>query len=189
MKKMYAILILLITLIAHSSFAKDLQITLNKITVPPGARDISFIDNLGGNFIVDDDLEMKIDLGLCSHATNSKSIPDLASRCRNLVSIGYRDVPANLTSKPVTIIPNDRFETPLSINLEKIRAFSPTTTIASSIKDLKIFAYDEGADQEMLAVTDLSLCFYQIFFQGRKTACPLKASGTLILDFTVQAIE
>ena len=125
------------------------------------------LDYIHASFLTGDtDLEMNLGLGFCDENKNSKSLPDWSARCRPIAKINQNEIiiRANPSKKSEVFIPaNYIFQIPFDQKTNDID-FRPSSSVHAfgPAENLKIFAYDWGFDEEMLAETKPSPCFSDI---------------------------
>lgn len=207
--KKYALITLFVTLFAQNLFARELSIRITKIEVAPNTKDISFSEEYGIDAALqyldtlqnvvktsaltgDDDLEVQLAFGFCNKNENPKYVPDWSSRCTDIFKIneGTMLVKANYSDKPNVFLPANSYSIPFNIESQEIPYEASTSaTIRGNAKNLQIYAYDLGFDDEMLSETPIpSQCFSALIAQ-EVTHCTMTAKGKLNLEIALDVID
>jgi hypothetical protein len=207
--KKYALIILFVTLFTQNVFARELSIRITKVEVAPKTKDISFSEEYGidaalnyldtlqsviktSSWTGDDDLEVQLAIGFCDKNNNPNYIPDWSSRCRQLIQIneGTFLVRANYSNKPDVFLPANSYSIPFNTESQEIPyEASASVTIKGDAKNLQIYAYDLGFDDEMLSESPIpSQCFSAIIAQ-EVTHCTITSKGKLTFEFAIDVID
>lgn len=186
----YVVVILTLFLFPRDMFARELILTLDKIIVKAGSRDVGLADRIGlGNILGDDDFELKLGIGTCrdkkSNSRFTPGMPDVSSRCKFVKrSEEQMLIPANLTPRPIEHRTSRQFEFSFDNFRDILQRSFPTQIPEAVLRNLQVIVYDEGADEEIISVTGKSWCFYQLTLTQTKS-CKLRASGSMDIDFTL----